>query len=217
MKNVITGTSSGIGRATAELLEKSGVEVFRLDRSVVDLSRADSEQQIAKALEPLTEIDWLIHVAGFVDPSESFENLSTLEQTLRVNLLSSIYLTKAVLPKLKSGGGIIFVSSAAGISGNGNYPLYASSKGAVNTFAQSLAFNFKFEHAADNKKSIVVAQGRTNTAMRERVAGDASKYQSPDVVAQVMANIILGKSPYKNGDIVVVKDSKDSLHSKLTV
>jgi hypothetical protein len=80
-----------------------------------------------------------------------------------------------------------------------------------------LALHFKYDQAASDKKSIVVAPGRTNTAMRERVAHDASQYQGPEVVAQAMVNIILDKSTYKNGDIVVIKDSTDTLHSQLAV
>ena len=153
-------------------------------------------------------------MAGFVNPKESFDNLDTLEETFNVNLFSAIYLTKAVLPKLNENGGIIFVSSSAGIIGSGRVPIYATSKGGLNAFAQSLAFHFKFNDTS--KSSIVVAPGPTNTKMRDLTSGDANKHQSPESVAKVLLDITSGGNQYQNGDIIIVHDSQASIHSNLS-
>ena len=180
---VITGASSGIGQATAELYKQQGEKVTELSREVLDLSAVNIETTIPQVITKIKDVDWLIHVAGFVNPRESFDNLDTLEETFNVNLFSAIYLTKAILPKLNENGGIIFVSSSAGIIGSGKVPLYATSKGGLNIFAQSLAFHFKFNDTS--KSSFVVAPGPTNTKMRNLTSGDSNKHQSPESVARV--------------------------------
>ena len=210
---VITGASSGIGQATAELYKQQGEKVTELTRDVLDLSAVNIEATIPQVIKKIKDVDWLVHVAGFVNPKESFDNLDTLEETFNVNLFSAIYLTKAVLPKLNENGGIIFVSSSAGIIGSGKVPLYATSKGGLNIFAQSLAFHFKFNDTS--KSSFVVAPGPTNTKMRNLTSGDSNKHQSPESVARVLLDITSGSNQYQNGDIIIVNNSKDSLHSKL--
>ena len=210
---VITGASSGIGQATAELYKQKGEKVTELTRDALDLSARNIETTIPQVINKIKDIDWLIHVAGFVNPRESFDNLDTLEETFNVNLFSAIYLTKAILPKLNENGGIIFVSSSAGIIGSGRVPLYATSKGGLNTFAQSLAFHFKFNDTS--KSSFVVAPGPTNTRMRDLTSGDGNKHQSPESVARVLLDITSGSNQYQNGDIIIVNNSKDSLYSRL--
>lgn len=211
---VITGASSGIGQAIAALYTQQGEEVTELNRDVLDLSTDNIETTIPQVITKIKDVDWLIHVAGFVNPRESFDNLDTLEETFNVNLFSAIYLTKAVLPKLNENGGIIFVSSSAGIIGSGRIPLYATSKGGLNTFAQSLAFHFKFNDTS--KSSFVVAPGPTNTKMRDLTSGDANKHQSPESVAKVLLDITSGSNQYQNGDIIIVNDSRASIHSNLS-
>ena len=211
---VITGASSGIGQATAALYKQQGDKVTELTRDVLDLSAVNIETTIQQVITKIKDIDWLVHVAGFVNPRESFDNLDNLRETFNVNLFSAIYLTKAILPILQDNGGIIFVSSKAGIIGSGRVPLYATSKGGLNAFAQSLAFHFKFSDKS-NRSSFVVAPGPTNTKLRDLTAGDAHKHQSPEAVARVLLDITSGNSKYQNGDIIIVNNSKDSLHSKL--
>ena len=210
---ILTGASSGIGQATVALYKQQGDKVTELTRDVLDLSTDNIKTTIPQVITKIKDVDWLIHVAGFVNPRESFDNLDTLEETFNVNLFSAIYLTKAILPKLNENGGIIFVSSTAGIIGSGRVPLYAASKGGLNAFAQSLAFHFKFNDA--NKSAFVVAPGPTNTKMRDLTSGDADKHQSPESVAKVLLDITSGNSQYQNGDIIIVNNSKDFLHSKL--
>lgn len=210
---VITGASSGIGQATRALYKQQGDKIIELNRDMLDLSSANIETTIPQVIAKIKNVDWLIHVAGFVNPRESFDNLDTLEETFNVNLFSAIYLTKAVLPKLNENGGIIFVSSTAGIIGSGKVPLYATSKGGLNTFAQSLAFHFKFNDTS--KSAFVVAPGPTNTKMRDLTSGDGDKHQSPESVARVLLDITSGRNQYQNGDIIIVNNAKDSLHSKL--
>ena len=211
---VITGASSGIGQASVALYKQQGEKVTELTRDVLDLSAVNIEATIPQVIKKIKDVDWLVHVAGFVNPKESFDNLDTLEETFNVNLFSAIYLTKAVLPKLNENGGIIFVSSSAGIIGSGKVPLYATSKGGLNIFAQSLAFHFKFNDTS--KSSFVVAPGPTNTKMRNLTSGDSNKHQSPESVARVLLDITSGSNQYQNGDIIIVNDSQASIHSNLS-
>ena len=115
---VITGAGGGIGQASVALYKQQGDKVTELNRDMLDLGAGNIETTIPQVIAKIKNVDWLIHVAGFVNPRESFDNLETLEETFNVNLFSAIYLTKAILPKLNEDGGIIFVSSGAGIIGS---------------------------------------------------------------------------------------------------
>ena len=211
MKTILlTGASGGIGSATKAALEAQGDSVIAIDRHEADLAKlSDLQRVVAKVGEQ--SLDWVVFAHGFADPETEFtkESLKNISATLEVNTLSVIQLTQLLLPKLRQGGGIIFISSTAGLVPSGLYAVYSASKAAVNAFAQALARD-KPEYVF-----IALAPGATNTAMRERLAHDAQKHQSPAVVAEAIARIIHGETEYKSGDIVVVKDGVTSLAGRV--
>ncbi len=229
---VVTGITGDIGKSIALSLARDGVTVigFGNDESKVrevegelqtyvstsrihsiDFTDAQSGEKLKVVLSDTPRIDWIIHVAGFIDAHESFENLENLNTTFQVNLFSIIELYKLTLPKLSEDGGMISISSTASINGNGRTPLYATAKGALNTFTLSIAHSFR----DTTKKSIVLCPGPTNTKMREDFAHDSAKHQSPEVIAEAVKKIVTGTSPYKNGDVVAIRDSVETLHSSL--
>ena len=48
--------------------------------------------------------------------------------------------------------------------------------------------------------------------MRQKIAGDAKLYQDPEVIGRVIKKVITGKSQFKNGDMVIVKDGQAKLY-----
>lgn len=230
---VITGITGDIGRATALSLVKEGVCVFGIGHNESKVREVERElqtymstsrvysidftdplcgQKLSEALINVERIDWIIHIAGFIDANESFENLESLNTTFQVNLFSIIELYKLTQSKFGAEGGVISISSTASIRGNGRTPLYATAKGALNTFTLSLAQSFR----DSTKKAIVLCPGPTNTKMREDFAHDAVKHQSPEVVGGAIKMIVTGRSPYKNGDFIIIRDGIESLDSSLT-
>ncbi|MDJ0633913.1 MAG: SDR family oxidoreductase [Xenococcaceae cyanobacterium MO_188.B29] len=169
---IITGGSSGIGKATAKLLAQQGanISIIARDRAKLDLAkqeietvRVNSNQQvlalvadvakqsenkaaIRTAIEQLGNPDILITSAGMAYPGYFADiPLEIFEQTMAVNYLGSLYSTRAVLPAMetKQKGHIVLISSGAGLIGLYGYSAYSPSKFALRGLAESLRGELK--------------------------------------------------------------------------
>lgn len=229
---VITGAGSGIGKATAITLAKAGATVIAVSRNTKHLDQCTAEIfaqggkcfTFAVDLEELKEIkglasrlakkfkkiDWLINSAGYIEPEEKLKDFSPM---FKVNTLAVIYLTRLLMSLLAPQGGIVNISSIAGIWGSAASPVYATSKSALNFYSQLTAQNFTNIKA--NQTCITICPGRTNTPMRQKIAGDAKLYQSPEVIGQTIEKIIAGQSKFKNGDLIIIKNGRTRLHARL--
>lgn len=172
-KNVIiTGGSSGIGKATARLLSAEGANVFivardreRLDQALQEIKRGQSSpgQQngaLCADVKKYDEVeatcaaveraggspDILINCAGIAYPGH-FEELplSSFEKQMDVNYFGTLHTIKAVLPHMlaQGNGHIVNVSSMAGVIGGFGYTAYAASKFAVYGFTEALRAEMK--------------------------------------------------------------------------
>lgn len=185
---IITGGSSGIGKAVAILLAKDGFNISIIARNADKLETAkqeitavtvSSQQKILSfvadvaKLKEVTEVieqaialqgtpDLLITSAGIAIPGY-FDDISleTFEQTMRVNYFGSLYCVKAVLPAMKTiqKGNIVFISSGAGLIGLFGYTAYSPSKFALRGLAESLRGELK----PDNIKVAIVYPPDTDT------------------------------------------------------
>jgi 3-oxoacyl-[acyl-carrier protein] reductase len=162
---LVTGGSRGVGRATALMLAACGARVgigYRSRSSEADAvvdeirragglawaHRADlAEPGAAEALVARCGAEWdgldiLIANAGVWPPAEvavaRMED-AQWESTLRINLDSVFRLVRAAVPLMASDGRIVFVSSTAAQRGEAFHADYAASKGALQSFAKSLA------------------------------------------------------------------------------
>jgi short-subunit dehydrogenase len=160
---VITGASSGIGKALAEELAKRGANLVLGARQYVTLceitaaleakyqikalavqadvsKEEDCEQLIKQALVTFGKIDVLINNAG-LSMRALFNDLdlSVIKNLMDVNFWGTVYCTKYALPEIiKTKGSIIGVSSIAGYRGLPGRTGYSSSKFAMNGFMESL-------------------------------------------------------------------------------
>lgn len=120
---VVTGASSGIGRATADLLIERGAKVVALDRRdtqspdmtfvACDLSDAGAIDRAAEQIEG--PLHGLANVAGVPGSADG-------ETVMRVNLLGLRRLTELMLPRLEPGGSVVNVASCAGTGWRANLP-----------------------------------------------------------------------------------------------
>ena len=158
---LLTGAASGIGRATALLLARSGWHCVLVDRDadglaqllpqlpappglqhvarVTDLSHAGLIEPLAAGLPPL---DALIHNAGISDTSGTAitdQPASQLQRVLDVNLLAPQRLTAACLPLLRPGARIVTVASGAGLQAIPWRGAYSPSKAGLIALTQALA------------------------------------------------------------------------------
>ena len=150
---VVTGGSGGIGFACGEALAAAGYDVVLTARRAEPLRdaadklgarwvAADSadEEQFAAVAAAVDHVDFLVHAAGILDGTfVRKEAPSTFDRVIRANLRSAFVATASLLPKMPSGGRIVFISSTAGFQGMKGRSAYSASKAGINAFAQSLA------------------------------------------------------------------------------
>jgi 3-dehydrosphinganine reductase len=169
---IITGGSSGIGKAVAKLLAGEGANISLIARDrhkleiaqqeiiaatinpeqqiliqTADVAKQESiESAIQKAIAQLGVPELLITSAGMAHPGYFAEiPLEIFEQTMAVNYFGSLYSIKAVLPGMKQRqrGRIVLISSAAGLIGVYGYTAYCPSKFALRGLAESLRGELK--------------------------------------------------------------------------
>lgn len=163
---IITGGDSGLGRAAAVAFTKEGASVvivyydehedaYFTKRYIEglggkcllisgDLSKPSFSWEIVdKTLRAFGKIDILVNNAGVQYQSDRLEDISEeqFDYTMRVNVYGMFYLTKAVLPNLKSGSSIINLSSVTTFYGDAQLIDYVTSKGAIVGFTRALARN----------------------------------------------------------------------------
>src|SRR5262245_57355366 len=159
---VVTGASSGIGRAIALSLAEHGATVCLAARRLDALKKIAShslavpsklrpyELNIAcdKAIQRFTarlqadfdHIDVLIHSAGtFSRAPVSRASIADFESQFRINVLGPYALTQALLPMLRpKRGQIVFINSTAGLVARENLSQYSATKHGLKAFADSL-------------------------------------------------------------------------------
>ena len=152
---LITGASSGIGLATAELLLAQGYRVIGISRrgaaAALDDDRFTAlrldigdlgqlELQLGKLLES-EEIDCFIHAAGQgrFGSIEQF-SLAQIETALRVNLTSAMVICRSLVPSMRhrGKGRIVFIGSEAAQTAGKKGALYCASKFGLRGFCLSL-------------------------------------------------------------------------------
>jgi ribitol 2-dehydrogenase len=157
---LITGASSGIGRALANMLAAEGVKLALVGRSkerleevasglktetlvlAADLAKPDEVTRIAEAsLARFGRVDILLANAGLYLPGEVAEgDADKWDEMLAVNVNSVFRLVREMLPQMikRKSGDIIVTSSIAGHQVLRMEAVYSASKHAVQAFAHSL-------------------------------------------------------------------------------
>ncbi len=209
MQILLTGAGGGIGSATKAALEAAGAHVIAVDRQDADLASYEEMKALSERVAKDVSLDWLVFAHGFISAETEFEKQKPeeIKLTFDLNILSVMYLTQLLLPSLRPGGGVIFISSSAGLNPNGKYAAYSASKAAVNAFAKALARN------KTGYMFLSVCPGPTNTAMRLKIGEDPRAAQSPAVVAHLITQLVFGTGEYHSGDVIVVRDGKISVES----
>jgi len=181
---LITGASSGIGRATAIECSKLGAKCVltarneeRLQATLAamegeghiiipaDLTSAEDVERLASEAP---EVDGLVNNAGIAHSKlVSFLKQSDLDSVFGANTFAPVMLTKWLLKKkkIKNEGSIVFTSSIAAMSANLGNAVYGMSKSAIMTFAEYCAT----ELAAKKIRVNSVHPGMVNTEMTQNV------------------------------------------------
>ncbi len=153
---LVTGASSGIGREVARVLLNQGHKVIGLSRDCeqfsvnhvqfkpmeVNLANLDELPKKAAEIEQACpEIDTVVFAAGY-GQFGSLEEFSypQIEAQMTVNFTSVMFLTRALLPKLKQKkrADLIYIGSEAALQGKRKGTVYCASKFALRGFTQAL-------------------------------------------------------------------------------
>jgi short-subunit dehydrogenase len=147
---LVTGGSSGIGRATVLRLVGDGARVLALGRDEAALAATGATPIVCDLADPAAferaaaqagAVDVLVNNAG-IGRAGRLAGLDgpTLETLVRVNLVAPLQLTRALLPAMlaRGRGRVVLVGSIVGVVGARDEAAYAATKGGLVAFAESL-------------------------------------------------------------------------------
>ncbi len=188
MTYLVTGASSGIGRATAMLLADCGARVVlngraedRLNDTLLSLSgsghfafaaalqTADQTNDWVKSLlETIGPLNGVFHSAGIemIRPVRMIKQ-AQLEDVLGSSLFAAFGMARALSGKnaLVDGASLVFMSSVAGSTGQVGMTAYSAAKAAIDGMVRSLACELSARQIRVNS----IAAGAVQTAMHERL------------------------------------------------
>ena len=185
---VITGGSSGIGKALAEVFGKNGSKILITGRSQSDLDLAiadlkqkgitaqsfkadvsiedDNKKMAAEAIRLYGRIDVLINNAGITMRALFNEvDMSVVKKVMDINFFGVLYATQACLSEIqKNKGSVIGISSIAGFRGLPGRTGYSASKFALNGFLEVL----RTEMLHQGVHVLTTAPGFTTSNIRKK-------------------------------------------------
>ena len=212
---VVTGASTGIGRATAELFVARGARVvaFARTKSKLDTIKGalaiegdasnepDVERLFATCERQLGACDILVNAAGMIDP-EPLVNVSAerWDRMFAVNVRSIFLTCRRVLPKMseRGSGAIVNVASISGVIGPEKFPgfvSYCASKAAVIELTEALAVEVKGKGIRVN----CVSPGSVDTKMWAQASGGAPADMTPGEIANTIYFLATDESRPMNG------------------
>jgi short-subunit dehydrogenase len=201
---VITGASSGIGRAIAAGLARRGAALWVIGRSrarledalcaaasgAASISAVEADLGVPEGarfaanelLRQLDGVEILVHCAGAISlgpigraAAEQFD------EQYHINLRAPFVLTQALLPLLRtSQGQVVFVNSTAGLKANANAAQYSATKHGLKALADAL----RDEENRSGVRVLSVFSGRAGTPMQKAIAEWEGKGFRPEYLLQ---------------------------------
>ncbi len=226
---ILTGAGRGIGRATAQALDRIGYRLVLVSRTTSELEQtakllsteslivradvsiaAEVESLIRSTMDRFGRIDALIHCAGLA-PVRSIADMSAEEwrSVIDTNLSAAFYLCHSAWPvfKRQEGGVVVLVSSQAARDPFPGFAAYGAAKAALNHLTLSLAR----EGQSINVRAHCIAPGAVETGMLRRILSEeqypAEKTLRPDDVAAVIAQCVRGDLRYTSGEVIYLHKS----------
>ena len=239
---LVTGAGRGIGRAIALGLAEDGADVavnYRRDEAaaretvaaIAALGRraaaypaavdsgADVEALAAAVQRELGPVDLLVHNAGIASRGQSVADTdpAELERVMRVHALGPHYLTRLLLPGMRSRarGDVVFISSVATLYYSANGAPYSMGKAAM----EALAFTLAKEERRHGIRVNVVAPGLVETEMGRRLVRATrgiddlrqldrlmpfGRVCQPEDVANAVRFLVSSRASYLTGEVLHV-------------
>jgi NAD(P)-dependent dehydrogenase (short-subunit alcohol dehydrogenase family) len=177
---LVTGGTSGIGRAIAQAFWRSGATVACIGLESDEVLPAPIRTEfvditdtkaVDRTVGSLSELHVVVNAAGIIRRDEEF-GLDIFTQVLDVNLVGVMRVCMAAHSKLRvSGGSIINIASMLSFFGGRRVPAYSASKGGIVQLTRSLAIAW----AADRIRVNAVAPGWISTPLTLALQTDAAR------------------------------------------
>jgi NAD(P)-dependent dehydrogenase (short-subunit alcohol dehydrogenase family) len=155
---LITGATSGLGRACAEYLAERGLVVYGTGRRQVentgkvkmlqmDVTEPESVQiAVDKVIAEQGHIDVVVNNAGMgIGGAAELATSEEIRLQMQTNFMGTVHLCSAVLPHMRTAGGgtIVNVSSLGGVMGLPFQAFYSASKFAIEGYSEALSLEVK--------------------------------------------------------------------------
>lgn len=232
---LITGASSGIGKAIGEFLHQKGFVVYGTSRNpekvanavfpliALEVRNQDSIQAaVAKVISISGRLDILINNAGvgITGPLEEIP-LAEIKSNFDTNFFGPIAVMQAVLPQMRAqqSGLIINISSIAGYMGLPYRSIYSASKGALSIVTEALrmevkSFGIQITDVAPGDFATNIAAGRYHAP----VVKD-SAYEKPYGVTLKMMDehVVSGSNPTEMAQAIyaIIQNSNPKVHYRV--
>lgn len=232
---IITGATSGIGKACAEAFGAAGAKIVITGRRaealqavsqmlrsmgidnlpiVADVSvESDHEKVVDQTLERFGKIDVLINNAG-ITMRATFEevDLSVIRKVMDINFYGTVYATKYALPHLlKTRGSIIGISSIAGYRGLPVRSGYSASKFAMQGFLEALRTELlhKGVHVMVACPGFTTSNIRSSALVKDgSVGGETVRDEEKMMSAEAVAQHILKATVRRKRDLILTHQGK---------
>ncbi len=220
---LVTGVSSGIGRAQARLFLENGWHVYGVDQSKKPNLTGDFhflQQDLTLALQSVfdwcPQVDVLCNTAGVLDDYKPLleQSAQEIQEIFEINYVTPVELTRYYLTQmLKKQSGIIInmCSIASSLAGGGGHA-YTSSKHALAGFTKQLALDYAeqgvqvFGIAPGAVKTTMTAADFEPGGLAQWVADETpiKRWIEPEEVAQLTLFLASGKAQPMQGEIVKI-------------
>ncbi|WP_119255910.1 SDR family oxidoreductase [Shinella zoogloeoides] len=208
---VVTGATSGIGKAIVPMLRARGLTVYAVGRNEAQLAeladatgalplQADVRDtaRIAAALEGV-EVDVLVNNAGILSTRAAFQDIdpAEIDAMIDVNLKAPLHLTRTVLPGMvaRKRGHLIYIGSSGGQAPYPNMGAYGASKAGLSLFCD----NLRCDLLGTSVRVSEIVPGRVQTDLyrtsiannqAQAVLYDGYRPIQPEHIARIVSDVI---------------------------
>ncbi|MGR3893118.1 SDR family oxidoreductase [Pseudomonas sp. 1176_21] len=180
---LVTGATSGIGKAIVLALRDAGLQVIAVGRSREALQALGQEQGVVTVEADVRQadafaqvlsqypVDVLVNNAGVLSSRAAFQDMdpAEIDTMLDINLKAPLHLTRQVLPGMvqRGHGHLFFIGSSAGRAPHPGAAVYGSSKAGISLFCDAL----RCDLLGSGVRVTEIAPGRVQTQLYRTAMG----------------------------------------------